>query len=244
MSIPRIASFAALTAVALVAVVGACDGSGTEVPASKDASPEAAATDSGGCGVCVRPVRCVAACGAAPVQVGCCACPTGTFDDVSCVADGGADAPLDAPPDARALCPLDAAAPPALAETLIEGPWLFGVPGSPNRFSWARFNFTAADPRGSLSVLDPAAPYTPYFPCQGTGLTTADPAQGTAILQLPDGCSNEARTFTFLCFHAPAQNPKATLEAEIVDDKTGQRIVGFRYPKAHCDAGFTSCAAP
>lgn len=244
MSITRIVAVAAVAAGALVAVAGACDGSGTEVPAPKDASAEAAAIDSGGCGVCVRAVRCVTACGAAPVQEGCCACPAGTFDDASCRADAGGDAPADAAPDARALCPLDAAAPPALAETLIEGPWLFGVPGAPNRFSWARFNFTAADPRGSLSVLDPAAPYSPYFPCQGTGLTTADPAAGTAILQLPDGCSNEARTFAFLCFHPPMGNPKATLEAEIVDDKTGQRIVGYRYPKAHCDAGFTTCSPP
>jgi len=52
----------------------------------------------GGCGngdcsqqECFRAVSCVTACGTTPVQVGCCACPDGTFDDITCTGDAGAD---------------------------------------------------------------------------------------------------------------------------------------------------------
>jgi hypothetical protein len=38
---------------------------------------------------CLRAIRCVSACGSDPVQIGCCACPMGTFDDLSCAADAG-----------------------------------------------------------------------------------------------------------------------------------------------------------
>lgn len=40
-------------------------------------------------GECFRAVSCVAACGEEPVQVGCCPCPQGTFDDLQCTADAG-----------------------------------------------------------------------------------------------------------------------------------------------------------
>ncbi len=41
------------------------------------------------CGQCFRAVSCVEVCGAEPVQVGCCACPEGTFDDIDCGKDAG-----------------------------------------------------------------------------------------------------------------------------------------------------------
>ncbi len=46
-----------------------------------------------GCPVeCFRNVRCVAACGGPVVQDGCSPCPGGTFDDLMCRPDSGADA--------------------------------------------------------------------------------------------------------------------------------------------------------
>ncbi len=43
------------------------------------------------CGQCLRAVTCVKECGGMVVQSGCCPCPEGTFDDISCRQDGGAD---------------------------------------------------------------------------------------------------------------------------------------------------------
>lgn len=41
------------------------------------------------CGECLRAVSCVEACGSEPVQVGCCPCPEGSFDDITCDKDAG-----------------------------------------------------------------------------------------------------------------------------------------------------------
>jgi hypothetical protein len=40
----------------------------------------------GACGnlQCLRAVRCVQSCNGAPVQIGCCLCPAGSFDDATC----------------------------------------------------------------------------------------------------------------------------------------------------------------
>jgi hypothetical protein len=42
--------------------------------------------------MCIRSVRCVAACGDTPIEVGCSACPSGTFDDLACRDGGTTDA--------------------------------------------------------------------------------------------------------------------------------------------------------
>lgn len=44
-----------------------------------------------GCGECFRAVSCVETCGGTVVQIGCCPCPTGTFDDLVCNQDAGTD---------------------------------------------------------------------------------------------------------------------------------------------------------
>ena len=47
--------------------------------------------DAGGgdCGECVRAINCVKACGGEVVQSGCCPCPEGTFDSMTCGSDAG-----------------------------------------------------------------------------------------------------------------------------------------------------------
>jgi hypothetical protein len=39
------------------------------------------------CGECFRAIRCVNACGGAPVSIGCCACEAPAFDDLVCAQD-------------------------------------------------------------------------------------------------------------------------------------------------------------
>lgn len=63
---------------ALSSVIVACGGSSTGGGGGSD-----------GCGECFRAVSCVKACGEEPVQVGCCGCPEGTFDDWQCGSDAG-----------------------------------------------------------------------------------------------------------------------------------------------------------
>jgi len=47
-----------------------------------------------GCPVtCIRAINCVETCGGPVLQSGCSACPAGTFDDLMCRPDSGADAP-------------------------------------------------------------------------------------------------------------------------------------------------------
>jgi len=41
------------------------------------------------CGQCFRAVTCVEECGGEAVQVGCCACPDASFDDIECAGGGG-----------------------------------------------------------------------------------------------------------------------------------------------------------
>lgn len=49
-----------------------------------------ASTSSDDCGECFRAVECVEMCGGEVLQSGCCACPSGTFDNIDCPSAGGA----------------------------------------------------------------------------------------------------------------------------------------------------------
>jgi hypothetical protein len=50
------------------------------------ASNEVSPPGDGACGnlQCFRAMRCVESCNGAPVQIGCCPCPAGSFDDATC----------------------------------------------------------------------------------------------------------------------------------------------------------------
>jgi hypothetical protein len=49
-------------------------------------------SSTGGCGECFRAIQCVKMCGGPVVQSGCCPCPAGTFDDITCMDAGPEDA--------------------------------------------------------------------------------------------------------------------------------------------------------
>ncbi len=77
-------------------------GAGTGEGASiGEGANSAGAGDAGGAAECpeecLRAVSCVSACHSPPVQVGCCPCPEGTFDDLSCsTGEGGGGSEWDA----------------------------------------------------------------------------------------------------------------------------------------------------
>jgi len=127
---------------------------------------------------------------------------------------------------------------------LDDGPWIFGLSGGLDHYSWVRFDFV--DPtKGSIAVLDAQGPsFTPYFQCEGTGLFTTDPALGTAMLQLPGGC-NMTVTFHFDSFGAPMGFPaNALVAAKITVQGQGTMLDGYQYAPGWCDAAFTSCMPP
>ena len=127
---------------------------------------------------------------------------------------------------------------------LKAGPWLFGWYGGLDHFSWVRFNFVNAT-QGSIDVLDATCvTCIGYWLCQGQGLFSADPMTSSVILQLPQGCNNQAHTLVFSMLMPPPGMvpPKAILQASVTDN--GNAIMGFQYPPAQCDAQFTMCADP
>jgi len=68
------------------------------------------------CGECFAANQCVAECGGAVVYSGCCGCPSGTKNALTCPVDAGRDADLDAD-----LLPSDAQ-PPDAADASSDAP--------------------------------------------------------------------------------------------------------------------------
>lgn len=129
-------------------------------------------------------------------------------------------------------------------DTLDKGVWLIGWAGGLDHFSWVRYTFLTPT-QGSIDVLDSiCVSCTPYFPCQGKGLFSADPAANEVLMQLPMACNNKTVTLTFSNFTPPgAFPPSATLSASITE-QPATPLQGYQYPEAHCDAGFTTCKSP
>jgi hypothetical protein len=149
-------------------------------------------------------------------------------------------------PDASAPaddCKLDGGARATLAKEFSEGVWYIkeGAAGS-----WFRMNITEANPQGSVR-------YRPvkdlgYFPCkQGTGLGTVSNSSGEVVLQLPDGCANESRTYRVLCLGPANQGGYAELAAIAIETRAGagaKRIKLVRYPTTYCAPDLSSCSLP
>lgn len=89
----RLARWLTLAAGLFVAALApSCgNGGGTGGGGSTTATTTGTGGSGGDCGECFRAVNCVKECGGEVLQSGCCPCPPGTFDDISCPLDGGAD---------------------------------------------------------------------------------------------------------------------------------------------------------
>ncbi len=68
------------------------DGAAADAHADKDVFVGEICADGTPVGQCLRAVSCVPSCGAASVQLGCCPCPPGTFDELNCTLDAASDA--------------------------------------------------------------------------------------------------------------------------------------------------------
>lgn len=87
-------SFAMLLATLLVLSLGAAcrheaqtpGGAAPAASGSASGASQVSPAGDGACGniQCFRAIRCVESCNGAPVQIGCCLCPAGSFDDVTC----------------------------------------------------------------------------------------------------------------------------------------------------------------
>jgi hypothetical protein len=140
-------------------------------------------------------------------------------------------------------CKADGGARATLAKDLVGGVWYIkeGAAGS-----WFRMNMTEANPQGSVTyspITDPG-----YFACKrGTGLGTINNAAGEAILQLPDGCGNESRTYRFLCIGPANQGGYAELAAIAIETRMNgaqRRMRLVRYPTTYCAPDLSSCSMP
>lgn len=145
--------------------------------------------------------------------------------------------------DASANCRVSGRTPGTLAEELVDGVWHFKE-GSGS--SWIRMNMTAAMPQGPVLFRPVRA--TGYFPCAaGTGSGAIDATAKTATLQLPSGCSNESRTYRFLCVGDANQGGYAEREAFVIEtraDGSSRQLRIVRYPSTYCSKDLTSCSEP
>jgi hypothetical protein len=130
----------------------------------------------------------------------------------------------------------------------LSGIWLVGWSGGLNHYSWIRFSSDASNCiEGRIDILDPpnGAPWSPFWPCQGTGRWTLTQRPQTVQLSLPPGCGDDATdVFTFVA-PAPAPSwPAGTLFQVTLERTVSGTFDGFKYPDSQCDADMTTCQSP
>jgi hypothetical protein len=174
--------------------------------------------------------------------------PTPMSDAATPTMDAAKDGqpPIGPTPDASVPaddCKLDGGARATLTKEFSEGVWYIkeGSAGS-----WFRMNITEANPQGSVIYRPITNPG--YFPCkQGTGLGQVSNSNGEVVLQLPDGCANEGRTYRVLCLGPANQGGYAELAAIAIETRSGgatKRLRLVRYPTTYCSQDLTSCSQP
>jgi len=158
----------------------------------------------------------------------------------SCITEAGegvCDAEGNCSIDAPVVCGCGS----ELCQLLDDGVWLVGWAGGLNHFSWLRFQYLGTT-NGTVDLLAlTCAGCTSFYPCDGQGQFTLDPATAEMVIDLPVACAGQA-TLVFGAFY-DVEWPMGTLTGVEVTDGM-YPIEGYLFPPGQCDPAFTSCTDP